>query len=75
LGIQKNCFVFPFGLSTHRQFSLASSALSVNQRLKNKVVAFIGTWCPRKGSKDWCKIIQLIRQEIPEVQFLFLGTD
>ena len=31
-------------------------------------------WTPRKGAKDWDRIIHLIHARLPEARFLFVGT-
>lgn len=74
LGLGHKSAVFPFGLSQQRQAAFKQAIQPAEVRLANKQVAFIGAWGTRKGSKDWGEIIRLIRNEIPEAQFLFLGT-
>lgn len=65
--------VFPFGLSPKRQEDFEKINLS-SRRFKRNQVVFIGTWGNRKGAKDWRTIILNVKQEIPDAQFLFLGT-
>ncbi|WGV24080.1 glycosyltransferase family 4 protein [Halotia branconii] len=74
LGLGQKSVVFPFGLSQQRHEAFLKAIQPAEVRLTNKQVAFIGAWGTRKGSKDWGEIIKLIRNEIPEAQFLFLGT-
>ncbi|MFP4296917.1 MAG: glycosyltransferase family 4 protein [Spirulinaceae cyanobacterium] len=74
LKLKQKCFVFPFGLSTQRQQDFTQAIPSLQQRLACQTVVFIGTWSPRKGSRDWSQIIKRICQKIPTVRFLFLGT-
>lgn len=74
LQLKQKCFVFPFGLSTQRQQEFTQVKFSSQQRLACQTVVFIGTWSPRKGSRDWSQIIKGICQKIPTVRFLFLGT-
>jgi glycosyltransferase involved in cell wall biosynthesis len=74
LGLGEKCVWFPFGLSKQRQLALESAVQPANIRLRNKEVAFIGVWNTRKGSKDWPEIIKRVRSQVPDVQFLFLGT-
>ena len=72
--LRDKCVVFPFGLSQSRQEKLTRSLqLKKTQFLPEQIVC-IGTWCPRKGAKDWREIIQRVRQSYPQTQFLFLGT-
>ncbi|MBP0016505.1 MAG: glycosyltransferase family 4 protein [Cyanobacteria bacterium SBLK] len=68
------CQIFPFGLSHSRREKLAQIvSLRQNNASLEKIV-FIGTWCSRKGAKDWREIIERVRQVFPDVSFLFLGT-
>lgn len=73
-GLGKKCAVFPFGLSQSRQEQLAQFLPLKQGASPPEKIVFIGTWCPRKGAKDWRKIIQRVRQVFPDVSFLFLGT-
>ena len=66
--------VFPFGLSAERANQLAQHPTPVARPQQPPTVIFIGTWSPRKGAWDWARIINHIRQAIPETQFRFLGT-
>jgi glycosyltransferase involved in cell wall biosynthesis len=63
--------VIPNGLSPlqMQQFDRLSVAVPSNPK-----VAFIGTFCPRKGSTDFPAIIKEISRHVPEVSFRFLGT-
>lgn len=72
--LDDKCVVFPFGLSEQRQEAFAQAIKPAQMRLANRQVAFIGSWEPRKGSKDWADIIMRVRAQIPGVRFLFLGT-
>jgi glycosyltransferase involved in cell wall biosynthesis len=74
LGMGDKAFVFPFGLSKQRQANFAKARQPAKLRLAKPVIAFIGTWSPRKGSRDWKEIIQRVRQQMPNVHFRFLGT-
>ena len=74
LGLTQECVVFPFGLSSERREKLVKAAQSPEVRLAKKEVVFIGTWEPRKGSRDWKEIITTVKSQIPSVKFLFLGT-
>ncbi|XWK85984.1 MAG: glycosyltransferase family 4 protein [Phormidium sp.] len=74
LHFKDKCFVFPFGLSQQRQKAFSQAVQPATVRLANKQVVFIGTWCPRKGSREWGEIIQRIKAKVPDVRFLFLGT-
>lgn len=74
MGLGNKAFVFPFGLSQKRLADFARARQPAVLRLANPIVAFIGTWCARKGSRDWREIIQRTRQQIPNIRFRFLGT-
>ncbi|MEA5467367.1 glycosyltransferase family 4 protein [Spirulina sp. 06S082] len=70
----KKCVVFPFGLSQSRQETLTQIVNTKTSHPLPPQIVFIGTWCPRKGSRDWQSIVQKVRNSIPKVRFLFLGT-
>lgn len=74
LGLGNKCIVSPFGLSQQRQQSFAKVDRSATVRLANKQIAFIGSWGPRKGSRDWTEIVKRIKADVPGASFLFLGT-
>lgn len=74
MGLGDKTFVFPFGLSQTRLSAFTNAIKPATVRLATPTVAFIGTWCPRKGSRDFGTLIAQIKQKIPTVRFLFLGT-
>lgn len=74
MGFGEKSAVFPFGISQQRQQAFAQAIQPAAIRLHNKQVVFIGTWTPRKGSRDWAEIIRRTKAEVPEAHFLFLGT-
>lgn len=65
---------FPFGMSDARCEAFRGRRAEVPARLAARKVAFIGTWNPRKGARDWPAIVGRLRQLSPGVRFLFLGT-
>jgi glycosyltransferase involved in cell wall biosynthesis len=73
-GFTRPAMVQPYGLAREHQESLSQAAASSESRWRNKTVCFIGMWTPRKGAKDWGRIIRHIRARVPEARFLFLGT-
>ena len=74
IGSSRPAIVQHYGLTKgHRQALLQASAPS-ETRWQKKKICFIGMWTPRKGAKDWGRIIRLIRARVPESRFLFLGT-
>ncbi|HXF38652.1 MAG TPA: glycosyltransferase family 4 protein [Blastocatellia bacterium] len=74
MGLAEKCVVIPLGLSREQRDEFASAARPAAERLSNKRVVFIGSWSPRKGSKDWGEIVRRVKQRVPEVCFSFLGT-
>ena len=70
----KAAVVLPYGLAPARRQALRDAAALAEVRWRKKKVSFIGMWSPRKGAKDWRKIIQRIRACAPDASFLFLGT-
>lgn len=74
LGLGGKCKVFPFGLTPEQQNEFASEICPARERLNNKIVAFIGSWSPTKGAKDWAEILLRIKSKVPDARFLFLGT-
>lgn len=74
LGTDKAVIVEPYGLTSERRREFAQAALPAAERLAKKKIAFIGMWSPRKGAKDFGKIVRLVRAAVPDARFLFLGT-
>ncbi len=66
--------VQPYGLSDLFLAALAGAAAPAAERLARQKICFIGMWGPRKGSRDWPKIMATIGQRHPAAEFLFLGT-
>src|SRR4051812_6712046 len=64
----------PYGLTSERRTELQKGAAAPETRLAEKKVCFIGMWGARKGAYDWPRIIELVRAEIPQTRFVFLGT-
>jgi glycosyltransferase involved in cell wall biosynthesis len=70
----KPAVVQPYGITPSRQQALLAAAAPAETRWRTKKVAFIGMWSPRKGARDWGRIIEGIRAKVPDACFLFLGT-
>jgi glycosyltransferase involved in cell wall biosynthesis len=70
----KPALVQPYGITPSRQQALLAAAAPAETRWRTKKVAFIGMWSPRKGARDWGKIVEGIRAKVPDACFLFLGT-
>jgi glycosyltransferase involved in cell wall biosynthesis len=66
--------VQPYGLTELRRSALANSALPAETRRATPRVCFVGMWSARKGAYDWARLMQLIRAEVPDTLFTFLGT-
>ncbi len=66
--------VQPYGLTIEHRQALLQAAVSSETRWRKKRICFIGMWTPRKGAKDWGRIIRLTRARVPEARFLFFGT-
>ena len=64
----------PYGLSPGRASALRENAGSAEHRLQKKKIVFVGMWSPRKGSKEWGRIIREVRSRVPGACFAFLGT-
>jgi glycosyltransferase involved in cell wall biosynthesis len=69
-----NVIVQPFGLSPSRRAALNAAGAGPQERLALHKIVFVGMWSPRKGSKDWAEIVQLVWKQNPDVCFRFLGT-
>ncbi len=67
-------FTEPYGLTSERRIQLHEAAAGPEARLAEKKVCFIGMWGARKGAFDWPRIIELVRAQVPEARFVFLGT-
>jgi glycosyltransferase involved in cell wall biosynthesis len=66
--------VEPYGLNDQFLQALARAAAPSHIRLQAKKICFIGMWGPRKGSREWPRIMAAIWQRHPAAEFLFLGT-
>jgi glycosyltransferase involved in cell wall biosynthesis len=71
---KKPAIVQPYGLRPERRHALFDAAAPAETRRKKKKIVFIGMWSPRKGAKDWGRIVRNVRKRIPDASFLFLGT-
>lgn len=65
---------FPLGIDRARREALREAALPAADRLAGKTVAFIGSWDPRKGTRDWPEIFRRIRLRVPAARLLLLGV-
>jgi glycosyltransferase involved in cell wall biosynthesis len=72
--VRASIVVEPYGLSDRFRAALAQAAAPVTERLRHQKICFIGTWSLRKGSRDWPRIVNAIRRQNPNAEFVFLGT-
>lgn len=72
--IQASAIVEPYGLNDEFLEALAAAAAPAPGRLQQQKVSFIGMWGPRKGSREWPKIMAAIWARHPATEFVFLGT-
>ena len=61
------------GLSDSESINLLSEYYAVKKHISNLIVT-IGTWCSRKGSNEWPKLVRELRAVNPSLSFRFLGT-
>ncbi len=73
-GLGDKCVSFPFGLTDERYAAFTRPGLSARDRLDRATVAFVGSWEPRKGVRDWPQILARVRSRVPAAEVLFLGT-
>lgn len=74
MGFGDKVVMFPFSLPEARRETFRTARAGVAERLAARVVAFIGAWNSRKGSRDWPAIVRRVRERVPDARFLFLGT-
>jgi glycosyltransferase involved in cell wall biosynthesis len=74
MNLRQPIIVVAYGLTTGHQQALRSDSAPPADRLAQKRVCFVGMWSPRKGSHDWRRIIERVRQQVPGARFRFLGT-
>ncbi len=68
------CAMIPLTLPSGHTQVMAAAALPPQERLDQKRVVCIGSWCLRKGAADWPRVISVVRRLVPESSFRFLGT-
>jgi glycosyltransferase involved in cell wall biosynthesis len=74
LQLQVRTIVEPYGLSEETLQALAAAAGPADRRLRACKICFLGMWGPRKGSREWSRIMAAIWNEHPAAKFIFLGT-
>lgn len=73
-GVTGAILVQPYGLTEEMRQALAAAAAVPKRRLAERRVCFIGMWSPRKGARDWARLIERVRARVPDAKFRFLGT-
>lgn len=74
LQLRARTIVEPYGLSEKTLQALAAAAGPAESRLRACKICFVGMWGPRKGSREWPRIISAIWNQHPTAKFIFLGT-
>jgi glycosyltransferase involved in cell wall biosynthesis len=74
LGHGDKCFLIGNGLTESRADALARSG-SVVGRQASRTVAFVGTWCFRKGKTEIPAIFRRIRSVCPDARLRLLGVN
>jgi glycosyltransferase involved in cell wall biosynthesis len=69
----KKARILPIPIS-QAGFSALSSAPRQGLHSESPTVAFVGSWHPRKGSRDWPRLVPLLSAQLPGVRLRFLGT-
>ena len=69
-----SALVEPYGLNDGFLDSLAAAGVPAADRLRHPKICFIGMWGPRKGSREWPRIVKTIWERHPNAEFFFLGT-
>jgi len=73
-GASDRWVVLPNGLSAAHAEALNRARRPTAERLRGREVSYIGTWDLRKGAADWPAIAGGIRERVPSVRILLLGT-
>jgi glycosyltransferase involved in cell wall biosynthesis len=74
IGSNKPAIVLPYGLTAEQRRALREAAAPPETCRARGKIAFIGMWSPRKGAKDFGRIIQRVHESVPDARFIFLGT-
>ncbi|HEY0368641.1 MAG TPA: glycosyltransferase [Chthoniobacterales bacterium] len=72
--VSKPIMIEPYGLTDERRQAFSRATLTSEARLAQQRICFIGMWSPRKGARDWARIIARVRRDLPNARFRFLGT-
>jgi glycosyltransferase involved in cell wall biosynthesis len=73
LGYEEKTHVISNGLSDSESADLLLE-FSVDKKFVSNLIVTIGTWCPRKGSNEWPRLVRALRSANPNLCFRFLGT-
>lgn len=66
--------IIPAPISTASFHALKGMHRRSDRHAELPTVSFLGSWHPRKGSRDWPKLAGLISEGLGPTQFRFLGT-
>jgi glycosyltransferase involved in cell wall biosynthesis len=69
----RSVIALPYGLTATRRAEFREAALQ-RPGARAPVVAFVGYWQTRKGSRDWPTILRKVRAERPDARLLLAGT-
>jgi glycosyltransferase involved in cell wall biosynthesis len=74
LGFAEKTVTLHLGLSERRRRRFDELRRPPGERLAARRIAFIGSWCRRKGSHDMARIMRGVLAAEPRASFLLLGT-
>lgn len=74
LGLEEKTVKLLHGLSRERFAAFQAAQTPSAERLERPLIAFVGSWCRRKGSTDAATIVAVVRARHPTAAFRFLGT-
>jgi glycosyltransferase involved in cell wall biosynthesis len=73
-GLEGKTVLIPPGLSVETLEQLRTGVAAPSYRLAEQQVGFVGYWDIRKGARDWRRILEGVRRELPQASFRFAGT-
>ncbi len=74
LGLGSKVVQLAEGLPDDHVHDLRVAACPAQERLQNREIVALGSWCLRKGRADWNEIVRKTRAAVPGARFSFLGT-
>jgi len=70
-GHTKKALLLPFGLTASRRAELGAAA---SEPAETPIIAFIGTFDPRKGMAEFADIVKTVLAARPDARFKLIGT-